>query len=467
MPSKGVSRSSCVIAALALAVPRFQGARHGRRQPERATAGSGFFQRSGTGRVHVHRGRAAPLSESITATGSLLAGEGVTLAGRERRPIVTAIYFKEGAQVRKGDLLVKLNDLELRAMRDRASHRRELAAIRERRIQQLIGKGVARQEEFDAASNERKVQDAEVALIVAQIEKTEIRAPFDGIVGLRYVSEGAFLTTATRVATLQRVADLKLEFSLPETIFGARSHGHAADVHGQRRWRSPSRPGLRSRPANRYPTRTVRVRAICTNPSGRLLPGNFATIELQLSTLANALLVPATAILMGAGEKSVFVLVAGKAMRRAITTGMRLEDRVQILSGLAAGRGDRHLGPAADPRGLAHQNPTDVDMNIAGDRRRPARADDGDFDAHRAVGGDQHSKPSRARVPGRRSADARHHHQLSGRGRRGRASSDHRAHRGGREHRGRGADADLHQSRRCQPSERGVHARHRSRHGRQ
>lgn len=331
---QGCLAVACVIGAMALAVPRFQG--HAKATTAvRATAGSGSSNAAEL-TVSTYTVVASPLSESITATGSLLAGEGVTLQA-EAAGRVTAIYFKEGAQVRKGDLLVKLNDLELRAMRDRASHRRELAAIRERRIQQLISKGVARQEEFDVASNERKVQDAEVALIVAQIEKTEIRAPFDGIVGLRYVSEGAFLTTATRVAMLQRVADLKIEFSLPEQYAARVRKGMPltfrvsgdGEVHRGRVYAVDPQIDIR--------TRTVSVRATCTNPSGRLLPGNFATIELQLSTLADALLVPATAILMGAGEKSVFVLVAGKARRRAITTGMRLEDRVQILSGLQPG----------------------------------------------------------------------------------------------------------------------------------
>lgn len=325
---------ACVIGAVVLAVPRLQG--HAKATTAvRATALSGASNPVELA-VSTYTVVASPLNESIAATGSLLAGEGVTLQA-EAAGRVTAIHFKEGAQVRKGDLLVKLNDLELRAMRDRASHRRELAAIRERRIQLLIGKGVARQEEFDVASNERKVQDAELALIVAQIEKTEIRAPFDGIVGLRYVSEGAFLTPATRVATLQRVADLKIEFSLPEQYAARVRTGMPltftvsgdGEVHQGRVYAVDPQIDIQ--------TRTVSVRATCANPSGRLLPGNFATIELQLSTLANALLVPATAILMGAGEKSVFVLVAGRARRRAITTGMRLEDRVQILSGLQPG----------------------------------------------------------------------------------------------------------------------------------
>jgi membrane fusion protein (multidrug efflux system) len=331
---QGCLAAACAIGAMALAVPKFQG--HAKpttavRAPTRTVSSTGIELA-----VSTYTVVASPLTESVTATGSLLAAEGVTLQA-EAAGRVTSIHFEEGSHVRKGDLLVKLNDLELRAMRDRASHRRDLAAIRERRIQQLIGKGVARQEEYDVAINERKVQDAEVALIVAQIDKTEIRAPFDGIVGLRHVSEGAFLTTATRIATLQRVTDLKIEFSLAEQYAARVRSGMPltftvsgdGDVHSGRIYAVDPQIDIE--------TRTVSVRATCRNSSGRLLPGNFATIQMQLSTLADALLVPATAILMGAGEKSVFVLVDGKARRRAITTGLRFEDRVQILSGLQPG----------------------------------------------------------------------------------------------------------------------------------
>jgi membrane fusion protein (multidrug efflux system) len=279
---------------------------------------------------------ASPLVESITSTGSLLAAESVTLQA-EAAGRVTRIHFEEGSKVRKGDLLIKLNDLELQAMRDRARYKRELAVIRERRIQQLIGKGVARQEEFDTASNERKILDAELALVEAQIEKTEITAPFAGIVGLRYVSEGAFITPATAVATLQRTSDLKIEFSLPEQYAARVRIGMPLQftVSGDGQKHDGKVYAVDTQIDTR--TRTVSVRARCPNSSGRLLPGNFATVEMQLSTLVDALVIPATAILMGTVEKSVFVIEDGKARRRAVTTGLRLEDRVQILSGLKPG----------------------------------------------------------------------------------------------------------------------------------
>jgi membrane fusion protein, multidrug efflux system len=155
-------------------------------------------------RVSAHTVRSAKLAETLSATGTLLAEEGVELQAETNGKVI-AIRFTEGARVRKGDLLVKLNDADLIATHARAKYRKQLAVLRERRIAQLLKQGVARQEEYDTALNELNVQDAEIDLTQAQIAKTEIRAPFDGVVGLRYVSEGSFVNAATRIATLQRL----------------------------------------------------------------------------------------------------------------------------------------------------------------------------------------------------------------------------------------------------------------------
>src|SRR6187551_2073995 len=155
--------------------------------------------------------RPSELTEAIASTGSLLADEGIELQAETDGKVIS-ILFTEGARVRKGALLVKLNDEDLAAARARAQYRRELASLRERRVAQLLRQGVARQEEYDTALNELNVQGAEIALTDAQIRKTEIRAPFDGIVGLRYVSEGSYVNAATRIATLQRLDRIKLDF---------------------------------------------------------------------------------------------------------------------------------------------------------------------------------------------------------------------------------------------------------------
>ena len=275
-------------------------------------------------------------AETIASTGTLLAEEGVELQPETDGKIV-AINFQEGSRVRLGDLLVKLNDADLRATHERARHRKQLATLREQRTAKLLKLGVARQEEYDMVLSELNVQDAEIDLILAQIAKTEIRAPFDGVVGLRFVSEGAFVNAATRIATLQRLDRIKVEFAVPEKYAGRIRIG------------SPIRFSIAGReghytaqiyafdPRIDAITRTVSIRAHYSNPERRILPGAFANVELAFDEVVDAVLVPATAVVPGLDAKNVYVVRDGKAVRRAVETGARTAVSVQILSGLGPG----------------------------------------------------------------------------------------------------------------------------------
>jgi membrane fusion protein (multidrug efflux system) len=278
----------------------------------------------------------APFSETVAATGTLRAEEGVELLS-ETNGRVVSINFAEGAHVRQGDLLVKLNDADLRAMLQRATVRRELAEIHERRFAKLLETGSVRQEDYDNAINDLNVQRAEVAIIAAQIDKTEIRAPFDGTIGLRFVSAGAFVNAASRIATLQNLDRLKLDFSVPEK-YASKMQLRAAI--------SFTVPGSDHRftgeiyaiePRIDSATRTLLLRAVSPNPDRRLLPGGFANVEVTLAEISNALLVPSIAVVPGVSEKNVFVIVGGKAVRRTVQTGIRGETSVQILTGLNPG----------------------------------------------------------------------------------------------------------------------------------
>jgi membrane fusion protein (multidrug efflux system) len=280
--------------------------------------------------------RPSELTEAVASTGSLLADEGVELQAETDGKVI-AILFTEGARVRKGELLIKLNDEDLVAARARGQYRRELASLRERRVAQLLKQGVARQEEYDTALNELNVQGAEIALTDAQIRKTEIRAPFDGVVGLRYVSEGSYVNAATRIATLQRLDRIKLDFSLPEKYAARLRVGNPVvfTVSGSDRQHQARIYALD--PRIDAATRTVTIRAVAENTERRLLPGAFASVHVTLASLTNALLVPSIALIPGLSETSVFVVQDGKAERRAVEAGTRTENTVHVLGGLKAG----------------------------------------------------------------------------------------------------------------------------------
>jgi membrane fusion protein (multidrug efflux system) len=303
----------------------------------------------------------APASfvETVVSTGTLRAEEGVELQAETNGKVV-AITFSEGSTVHRGDVLLKLNDADLVAARARARYRRELAVLKEQRVAQLLKQGVARQEEYDTALADLHVQDAEIALTEAQIAKTEIRAPFGGVVGLRYVSEGAYVTAATRVATLQRLERLKVDFSVPEKYATRVRVGDVVQltVAGAAQRLQGSIYAID--PRIDAATRTVLVRALCPNRDTRLLPGAFANVSLVLGKVENAVLVPAIAIVPGLDSKTVFVVQEGKAQQRTVITGTRLDDRVQILSGLVPGEivvtsGVLQLSPGQDVRPLSAQ----------------------------------------------------------------------------------------------------------------
>jgi membrane fusion protein, multidrug efflux system len=298
--------------------------------------GSQGGKSGGPVRVSTFIVQPADFAETVSSTGTLRAEEAVELQAEINGKVV-AIDFREGSRVQKGHLLVKLNDADLRAQLERAVHRSELATLREKRIAQLLKQGVARQEEYDIALSELDIQRAEFELIQAQIEKTEVRAPFDGVVGLRYVSEGAFVNATTRVATLQRLDKLKVDFSVPEKYASRITLGGPITFSISGGDRKYSGEIYAYDPRIDSVTRTVLIRALCPNPNGRLLPGAFAHVELTLDQLKNAMLIPALAVVPGLIEKNVFVIENGKAERRAVETGTRLESTVHILSGLQPG----------------------------------------------------------------------------------------------------------------------------------
>lgn len=306
-----------------------------------------------------------PFTESLSATGSLLADEGVELQA-EINGKIAAIRFREGSRVKRGELLVKLNDADLRAQRALAQHNLELAQLREQRVGQLVKEGIVTASDYDTARFEVAARLDQISIIEAQIEKTEVRAPFDGVVGLRYVSEGSYVNATTRVATLQQIDRLKVNFSVPEKYAGRIRIGSPIRfaINGSDRRFAGAIYAFD--PRIDAGTRTVVIRAVCDNPEGVLLPGAFANVELELATVSDAILVPAEAVIPGVSEKNVFVMVDGKAERRAVEIGTRTANQVQILSGLKAG--DRLIvsGLQQMRAGLAVADVADGDGSLKG-----------------------------------------------------------------------------------------------------
>ena len=193
------------------------------------------------------------------------------------------------------------------------------------------------QEQYDVALNELNTVKAGIKLIHAQIEKTEIRAPFAGQIGLKYVSDGSYITPSTKIATLQNTHPVKIDFSIPEKYAGEMRRGAKVSFRIQ---------GLPSiyqgsvyaiEPKIDQVTRTVQIRAASPNSNGELMPGAFAEIELVLKTIPNALTIPAQAVIPELSGHKVLLYKGGIVQSQPIETGIRTSSTVQIVKGIQAG----------------------------------------------------------------------------------------------------------------------------------
>ena len=263
-------------------------------------------------------------SNIISVSGSIDANEQVEIRS-EVSGIVENIYFKEGAIVTKGQTLFKVNDIELRAELAQAVTKRNLASENERRAKLLLEKEAISQEEYDIASADYRTAKAQTQLIQAQIGKTTIRAPFSGKIGLRNISPGTYVTPTTLISKLVSSNPLKITFSIPEK--------YASEINKNTEIKFTV-PNISEtfkakiyaiEPEIETTTRTLKIRALAENSSGKLLPGTFANIELPLKNIQDAILIPTEAIIPVQEGKKVFISENGKAKSVKVETLTRLQ----------------------------------------------------------------------------------------------------------------------------------------------
>lgn len=276
------------------------------------------------------------LKDEKPIIGSLLPDEEVNLSFETSGKIV-AINFQEGSFVKKGQLLAKVNDSPLQAQRQRLVSQLKLAEDRVYRQNALLEKDAVSKEAYEQVKTELAILNADIDLVDANIEQTELRAPFDGIIGLRQVSVGTYASPTTIVATLTKVSPLKVEFSIPERYAGDIKPGTHLEfsVEGQ----------LKSLQATVYAresridptTHTLVIRALYPNADGSMMPGRYANIRLTKTEVEDALAIPSEAIVPEMGKDKVFLYKSGKAQPVEIKTGIRTESEVQVTEGLQAG----------------------------------------------------------------------------------------------------------------------------------
>lgn len=273
------------------------------------------------------------IEDIATTTGTILANEEVEvrpeMAGR-----ITRIGFSEGQLVRQGQLLIQLDDAEIKAQLNKLLVEESQAMLEEERGRKMLEIKAISQEAYDALAYRLQNIEAERTLIQVRLERTRILAPFTGFVGFRNVSPGSYISSSDAIASIRQLNPIKLDFTLPERYATAIKPGAKIEfqVNGMDSMMQAEVYALEA--AIETQTRAIRIRARAANPENLLIPGSFARVNLVLSATEDALMVPSQAVVPVLEGQKVFVLRDGKAEGLLIETGLRTASEVEIRGGL-------------------------------------------------------------------------------------------------------------------------------------
>lgn len=278
----------------------------------------------------------ASVIDFITVNGSTAPNEEVTVSSEVPGKVVK-ILFNEGSWVEKGAPLIQLDDTELQAQRKRLLVQQELNQKIAERLKALYEREGVSLQEYEVARAEVEKVKADIALLDAQIAKRTIRAPFSGRLGLRQVSEGSYLSPGTAIVNLVSLNPIQLEFSIPEKYSRGVGQGSKVVFRLDGTNQDISATVVASEPNIDPATRTFRLKASAPNANGRILPGAFASVTVNLEEYGAAIMVPTEAIIPELGGKKVYLYRSGKAQPVSVETGIRQEASIQVTSGLQTG----------------------------------------------------------------------------------------------------------------------------------
>lgn len=276
------------------------------------------------------------LSDEIFINGSLLPDEEVDLSF-ETSGKITEINFKEGSFVKKGDLLAKVNDRHLQAQLQRLTSQLKLAEDRVYRQSTLLKRDAVSQEAYEQVKTDLATLKADIELVEANIALTELRAPFDGVIGLRGVSAGSYASPSTVVAKLTKISPIKVEFAVPEHYADDVKVGYNVEFSLPGKL-EPFRAKVYAKESKIDPeTHTLTVRALYDNAKGETLAGRYASVNLEKQRIEDAIVVPSEAIVPEMGVDKLYLYKSGKAQPVTVTVGIRTDKSVQIVNGLSQG----------------------------------------------------------------------------------------------------------------------------------
>jgi membrane fusion protein, multidrug efflux system len=276
------------------------------------------------------------LSNSIELTGNLAAYESTEIhpeiSGR-----VVSLHFTEGAYVRAGAMLVKLNDADLQAQLKKYQIQLKTAEQTAKRYEQMLKISGISQQEYDLSLLSINTIKADMDIVKTQIAKTRVLAPYSGKMGLRNISLGAYITPATNVATLRQLNTLKLEFDVPEKYSNHIVVGKTIAFNSDASNANLPARIIATESNITADNRSLRVKAVVERNDGKLLPGGFARVQLPLTQNVTTYTIPSQAIIPKARNKQVIILRNGKAELLVVQTGLRDSSNIEITWGLKTG----------------------------------------------------------------------------------------------------------------------------------
>jgi len=277
-----------------------------------------------------------PVNRDIEAPGTILPGEIAELrpeiSGR-----VTAISFREGAFVRKGTLLVKLFDADLQAQLKKLQVQLKIAQTADQRQKELIAINGTSQQEYDNTTLNVGNIRADIDLLKVNISRTEIRAPFDGRMGLRQISPGAYVTPVNIISNIAATSQKKIQFPVPEQYVDDLASGTTITFTITGSGKKYFANIMATENAIVADTRNLMAKALVTNNDENLKPGAYADVFIHIGNNAPAMMVPSQSVIPQTRGKKVIVVRSGMTVFQTVETGFRDSSNVEILSGLMNG----------------------------------------------------------------------------------------------------------------------------------
>ncbi|KAA9041038.1 efflux RND transporter periplasmic adaptor subunit [Ginsengibacter hankyongi] len=276
------------------------------------------------------------LNSKIDVAGTLLPFEETEIHPEVAGKVVM-LSIKEGSVVKRGTLLARLFDGDLRAQLHKLAVQLEVADKTQARQDELLKIGGISQADYDLSVLSVSSIKADMQVLQASIDKTMIRAPFDGKIGFKNISIGAYVTPATIVTTIRQINKLKLEFSVPEKYTSKIALGRIVNFSTESSGKKYDAKIVATESGITEENRSLKVHAVVENVDNNITSGSFAKVNFDMGDDNNAIMIPTEAIIPQARDKKVIVYHNGVAGFNTVTTGVRDSARVEILKGINIG----------------------------------------------------------------------------------------------------------------------------------